>query len=49
MKSLEKFTLIQLEYAGMFMLMQQLPVTIGKAKVSLNYSSFSYFSSFVPT
>ena len=32
MKSLEKFTIIQLEYASMFMLMQQLPVTIGKVK-----------------
>ena len=32
MKSLEKFTIIQLEYASMFMLMQQLPETIGKVK-----------------
>ena len=48
MKSLEKFIVIQLEYASMFMLMQQLRVTIGKVKVSLIYSSFSDFSSVVP-
>jgi hypothetical protein len=32
MKSLEKFIVIHLEYASMFMLMQQLPVTIAKVK-----------------